>query len=581
MAITPAVLIATKGLISGEALAVNSVMTGVFSKVSSNPLVSNIEQLKTLGYSSLVTPLPTFMTGSQSAITSATARAQAILPTGAAGTKTFVGLFGGASSLGSMSASYNAAIAQYQGKSFSDLGVGANSFKSLLSNNVSNTFPNLKTAAALGGAATMLGSNISNFGTAYDFKSPANLGAKNLIQTLNKQGLTSKVGINDALSAAGYDINNLNHVPDSVLHGVLGTVQGNDLQHILVMTGAKPYSSLNSLADMTDVNKMMHPEVVKSLGIRGGSPGSIAGLGNKLNNLGAPMDASKLQGLMHSSEFRDFSHLDALSTPLPASVSSSLRPLLGKGNGMFGNPTMTDMIGSASGAHTVPFKNIHDTLGSVASTSQGQDLNNKLSVMVSAVQGGDSGTIAAAQSALNSSVSNFNSFTNSSTAMQSMVSKANSSLTDSTAHLDKESSNMLLAGKDLSSIPAAGNSVMPVLNFASKLHTFGVDKMGVGYNDVLGSVSADNLYGDALNSALLEGRNLSRTSYVGKIASSVSDQSAANQAAAQDSLASAETQVKNATAAAKDGSPENADTLARAQANLDAVKRMASQNPLA
>ena len=581
MAITPAVLIATKGLISGQALSINSVMTGVFNKVSSHPIVSNIEYLKANGYGSSVASLPSFMTDSQSTIDNATARAQAILPQGAAGTQSFISVFGSASSLGSMSAEYSAAIAQYSGKSFADLGVGANSYKSILSNNVSNAFPKLKTAASLGVATKMLGSNLSNFGSAYDFKSPANFGAKNLIETLNKQGLSNKVGINDALAGAGYDINNLSHVPDSVLHGVLSNVQGNDLKHVLNMTGAKPYGSLTSLADMTDAGKMLHPTVVSSLGIKAGTTGSIAGLGNTLNNLGSPMDSAKLKGLMSSSEFKDFPHLDALSTPLPSSVASSLKPLLGTGNGMFGNPTLNDMMGSVSGAHTASFKNIHDTLGSVVGTSSGSDLNQKLANMKAAVQGGDSGEIAAAQSALNSSVSSFNSYTESSTSMQSMVNKANSSITDSADHLVKESSNMLLAGKDLSSLPTPTASVMPVMNFASKLHTFGVDKMGVGYNDVLGSVAADNLYGDALNSAMLEGRNLNRSTFVGKITSSVADQSSTNQATAKASLDSAQTAVAQATAAARDGSPENADLLARAQAKLGSLNRMASGNPLA
>lgn len=581
MAITPAVLIATRGLMLGQTFNVNSVMTGVFNKVSNDPMVSNIEYLKSNGYSSSVSALPSFMTDAQSTIDNANARAQLILPSGAAGTRSFIGLFGSASSLGSASAEFAAAVAQYKNKSFGDLGVGANSYKSLLSNNISQTFPYAKSAAALNANGALLSKNLGNFGSAYDFRSPANFGARNLVENLNKQGLTSKIGINDALAAAGYSVEDLSTVPEPVLHSVLQNVKGNDLQHIVKMTGAKPYASLNSLADMTDAGKMLHPDVVKNLGIKAGAAGSVAGLGNKLNNLGAPMDLGKLQGIMASSEFKDFEHLDALKTPLPSSIASGLAAQLGTGSGLYGNPTMTDMLGSVSGAHTAPFKNIHDSFGKVRQTSAGSDLNAKLAQMKSAVQGGDSGQIAAAQAALNSSVSSFNNFTSSSTEMDSIVGKANSSIGTSAAQLSREASNMALAGKDFNSLPTPSTSITPILNFSSKLHTFGVDKMGVGYNDILDSVTADNLYGDALNSALLEGRNISRSQFVGKITSSVADQTATNQASAKSALSTAEQQVKQAAAAAKDGSPENAYALARAQGNLDARRRMAAGNPLA
>jgi len=46
---------------------------------------------------------------------------------------------------------------------------------------------------------------IKNFGTLFDFKSPASLNPNGLISSLQKQGLADSTGINDQISAAGYD----------------------------------------------------------------------------------------------------------------------------------------------------------------------------------------------------------------------------------------------------------------------------------------------------------------------------------------------------------------------------------------
>jgi hypothetical protein len=45
---------------------------------------------------------------------------------------------------------------------------------------------------------------------------------------------------------------------------------------------------------------------------------------------------------------------------------------------------------------------------------------------------------------------------------------------------------------------------------ASKLHSFGVDKQKLGFSDMFENMASNDLYGDAIKSSLLEGRNISR-----------------------------------------------------------------------
>jgi hypothetical protein len=66
-----------------------------------------------------------------------------------------------------------------------------------------------------------------------------------------------------------------------------------------------------------------------------------------------------------------------------------------------------------------------------------------------------------------------------------------------------------------------------ILNFASKLHSFGVDKLQLGHGDVFNGVATNDLTGDAIKASLLEGKSVAKMSAVGKTAPTVSDTNAA------------------------------------------------------
>jgi outer membrane murein-binding lipoprotein Lpp len=76
-------------------------------------------------------------------------------------------------------------------------------------------------------------------------------------------------------------------------------------------------------------------------------------------------------------------------------------------------------------------------------------------------------------------------------------------------------------------MPALPGGSGMILNFASKLHSFGVDKLQLGHGDIFNGVATNDLTGDAIKASLLEGKSVAKMAAVGKTAPTVSDTNAA------------------------------------------------------
>ena len=115
-----------------------------------------------------------------------------------------------------------------------------------------------------------------------------------------------------------------------------------------------------------------------------------------------------------------------------------------------------------------------------------------------------------AKSTADTAIAAFNVQAENNSDLKALVTKANGALTATTAQLSKEVSNLSLAGLgDLSGV-AAPAGVGSLLGMASKLHSFGVDKQQLGFSEMFEGMAGDSLYGDAIKSSLLEGRNMAR-----------------------------------------------------------------------
>jgi hypothetical protein len=363
-------------------------MTGYFNNFQTNPLTSGISSLSTLMPSS-VAGLPAFMTQSGAQISAITAQASSIIQPGIDGIKKFTTVMNQSAGFGAAAAEWGAALKEFQGKNFSDLGINVSGFSSMATNGMSNMFGGLPplpgmsslipSPSAITGMAMAakdnigsLGKALGGLGTMFDAKDPSKIGdPASLIKSLQAQGLGDVGGINDMLASYGFDPKNLDNVPPEQLKQILANVQGSDLQKIVSQTGLKlpATASLGNLSDVLDVKKILPSGVVATI-----PGGSFAGLGNALGNLGGNFtDFSKLGSTFSKIEVpslpMDASRLGGLTKPIPDDVASAFKGMLGTGDSPLGLPTMGDMLGSVTGkAHMDSFKDISKSMTSINSS---------------------------------------------------------------------------------------------------------------------------------------------------------------------------------------------------------------------
>jgi hypothetical protein len=188
-------------------------------------------------------------------------------------------------------------------------------------------------------------------------------------------------------------------------------------------------------------------------------------------------------------------------------------------------------MGSVAGKHTGDFAEAGKQITSIVTSGVGQTLSTTMTALMAAVTSGSGITTALA--AFTAATTAFNAQAVGNSGLSTALSSINTSLTNVTDHISLENSNLTqagissLSGLSASNPPGAGQ----ILSFASKLHSFGVDKMQLGHNDVFNGVATDDLYGDALKASLLEGKNVAAMASAGKPAPSISDTQAALSAA--------------------------------------------------
>ena len=592
MALTPTALIAVTGIMSGGGFGISSTMTSLFSSVNSNSIVSGAGTLSNplitanvTGLSATLSSLPPFIANASATSSSALTQAQKILPGAgtAQGNRNFLQAFGGASSFGSASAEYAAALSTLGNKSFGDLGVGVSNFSGVLSNGVTSllpmvskgfaalqaqahaqsfgslasvipTDPNQAGSLIANGAFQSVGSSMKNFGTAYDFTNLQSVGTPQaLVASLQKQGLSSTYGIDDQISYAGYNPKNLSTVPSSVLTTILAGIQGSDLTKIVSTLGVNSVKQPTSLSDLLNLETFMPTSAIGALGLNTGSTG-LTGLGNSLTNLGVQSNNLDIGNMIGQIQTKSYTNLNNIQQVIPTSVSSALTPLLGTGSSPFGTPTMNDMVGSAAGAtHTNSFNAIQTALTAIMSTSQGQAVSTAMSGLITAYNNStDPATdalVISAEATLSSAVSALNAQIAGNAGLSQQVAAANSAITASQSQITKENNHLSLAGVTLptGNTPAnLGSSMTPFLSFGTKLHDYGVDRAAIGYSSMLENVATNDVTGDALQATLAEGRTLASTSVVGKTTPAVSDAAVATSAALQAQVPSLTTAVATA-----------------------------------
>lgn len=550
MAITPSVLIAATGLINGQGIGISPAMTQQLARYAANGLTSMYNTFTSgsvtdatgnvVSYGNLTTSsgqplstvmgsLPSFFNDAQSTLNSIQAQASSLLPGGPDGIKKFISTFNIGTGFTSAAAEWGGALKEFSGKSFGDLGININKFSDIATNGVSDMFKGIKGqlpdlgsipgAGMLQQASQLAKENISQvgaalgkLGTAFDASNLSALGdPRALINNLSQQGLGNVGGINDKLLEMGLDPSNLLNATDAQLKKVLSSVQGSDLQKIIKQTGMKLPDgvSMSSLHDFMDASKVLGQRTASIL-----PGGNLAGLGNALGNLGGSFkDINQLSAMLKGIEVPSIPHLDSLSTLVPPTVMSTLGPYMSGGTGLDGIPTMNDLVGTVAGvAHTDNFRKLSQAVEGISASSIGASLQTSMDNLKAALQSSaNPGSDPAVQSALDavaSNVTNFNTQAASNADLSSLLTSAQASISSSVSQLQREASNLASAGVDL--LSSAPRGISSILGFSGKLHMFGVDKQSLGLGSLVNGIASNDVYGDAIRMALIEGRNMAR-----------------------------------------------------------------------
>lgn len=555
MAITPTVLIAAKGLISGDALGVSPKMTEKMNIFGNNNMMGAISDYMPDG-------LPDFMSQGPTQVTKLQKQASMIMPSGpgvdpAAAMKQFAGVFNQSAAFGTAGAEWGAALKQFQGKSFTDIAPNFGKMSDVNTNGLSNMFsgalgnvpslpPGMVPADLLKDSMAKLGASMKGMGTMFD---PGNLGKMSdplaLVANLQKQGLGDIGGLNERLYEAG--IENIEDADPETVKRVLAKIQGEDLKRLMKNTGFSPTGQVTDLSQILDAKNILPSNLLSAL-----PGGDLGGLANGLGNLGGNFKSfDDVSNMMKSMDVPQLSSLDALTKPLPDDVFEEFKDLLGEGDGPFGNPTMGDLLGSVSGkGHMEGFGEMGLALQKMSGSGISNSLLQSGGNLANAVAAARANAIAngipesdedqiltyidtdpaviSAKADMDAAGQAFSQQMANNLDLKSLTDKANAAFSSIKDQLDKEQRNFgepsfksdgsfdkLVGGKagiDLSAIPKSNTSILAM---AGNLHNFGVDKLNLGFGEMFSSMALPGISGEAIQAALQEGRNRAKMVAVG------------------------------------------------------------------
>jgi hypothetical protein len=562
MALTPSTVTTTAGLIQGTGLTVSTEMLATFVTSNTVPIITSLNSVKTApnvanciaALTTTLNALPDFINNSSPYTHTITVQAQGMLPAQTKmGIKDFVSLLNTAAGFCISSANYTAALTELTGKTFSDFGIGVKNLTGVSTGGVTSIVPSAPEGYpalilrakqqgfdSLGpvlpgqdpykSGITLLtnilkstAQGLRNFGSLYDFSDLLKLGQpQNLISSLQKQGLTSKNGINDQITAAGYSTLNLSIVPTNILTSILGTVTGSELQKVITQTNATLVKTPDTLADLLYLDYFMPATTIKALGFRESDLNAINQLGNKLLNLGSQTTNTGFAQLLESVEITNTSYVDQTKQLIPTGAVDNIKLNLGTGSGPFKNPLLVDCVGTVAGyPHTDTYTSIISATKSASSNPYGADVIMRLDDVTAAITAAtDPGTdpaVASALLALDTAISNFNNYWPTNSSLAKLFNDANAGLAKSRTQLSTEVSNLIDAGTALyTGVVNLGTDSNDLMSFGTSLHDYGVDPDGLGYNKILAPMATPDIYGDSIKLSLAEGRNLARISKLGK-----------------------------------------------------------------
>ena len=177
----------------------------------------------------------------------------------------------------------------------------------------------------------------------------------------------------------------------------------------------------------------------------------------------------------------------------------TVKSKVGSGSGIFGNPTLADVIGVAAGlGFTDRILNMTASQQRVLATPEGQALQTALNNAIA-----NPGNDAANAAAITAAAAAFNNPTSETLAKEVFI--LNENFNGVANKIITEKQNLLAARIDLTENTG---SVDSLLAFVQSLHTMHEDPKSLGYADFIIALTTNDVYGEAIRAAILEGKNL-------------------------------------------------------------------------
>jgi len=488
------------GLAKGSGLGVSVNLTSAATAYNSSP-ITGVVQANYSSYSpanqAIVQQIPPFMSGippagvgpsgSINSVSAVVASGNALFANGVTG---FSSHLGQAASYAATTFAFHGAIMQSQGQKFNDLGFSFNNYGDVATGGVSSQFDAVTSA--------MLAQQLPNLGTMFDIYNMFQLtNPGTLAQNLINQGLGLVGNFSNNLLAQGLNLNDLPDAEPLLVETVLSTITGSNLQEMIMVTNFRPYNLLGirTLNDVFNINNLFSPDLVRRVG-------DLANLANKLGNVGGSFASfTQAASLYGSIEYGNYPTLQAMNTVLPSSHLEGLSSQIGQGSGVFNNPTVTDITGSASGVGYTD--SIQKCTQAQTSLVQNDRDVAALHTYLAANPQPDPGVLQGLVNGVNTKPE-----------LQDVINSSNEQYINIGSQLATEQQNQAIAGVQLGSGAPTGN-MMGVMNLNQQIPSMALDPMALGLGSTLHSMSTPDVYGEAMQASLSESRNLSRLQVFG------------------------------------------------------------------
>lgn len=406
---------------------------------------------------------------------------------------TFTSVYSAASGYSAQTFGFQGSIAQASGQKFDDLGFQFKNYNDVVSGGVTSQFDPAGIPA--------LSKELTNFGTLFNTSDLARIAdpvalTKNLID----QGLGQVGDLQSKIEQEEIDLSD--DFPDEVLKertkSVLQSISGSDLDEIFEVTNFSPArrERISTLADVLDINNLFSEEALVALG---DNP-SLEGFSNKMSNIGGKFSSTTSIGsFLGSLDLRSFPTLAGLSTLLPTGLMDGLGNIMGKGTGIFGNPTVNDMTASASGlGYVSDIRDINNLQSSLL------EFDSDIVAFKQYLDTTDTVTVEELSGLIDAILSK--------PQLADDIAGADAKMLKCAERLDIEKINLSAAGITPGATASNNSGLM---NFSSNLHGLGVDPMNLGLGNQLTGMAQPGLAGDAISASLVEGKNLGRMAVFG------------------------------------------------------------------